>query len=132
MSEVELNAYYRRKGIEYIRQNWFALPRLLLGKLIRGFVPIPWVPLASSYVAFLFRWLLYGAAIWALRGRVALNPVFSLFVAGMLLVELVTTVMFYGSFRFTFCVEPYLMCFIAVALAQRGRARRSLSKCVAN
>jgi hypothetical protein len=128
MSEAELNRYYHRKGIEFIRQNWFSLPRLILGKLIRGFVPIPWAPLTSSYVAFLFRWILYGSAIWALRGRIAVNPVFGVFIAALLLDELVTTVLFYGSFRFTFCVEPFLMSCVAVAFAQYIRRVRAGSQ----
>jgi hypothetical protein len=53
MSEAELNRYYSGKASTYIRQNWFAYPRLILGKLIRGFVPVPWVPRLDSYVAFL-------------------------------------------------------------------------------
>lgn len=85
-------------------------------------MPIPFVPSISSYAAFSFRWILYGAAIWALRGRVNLNPLFGVFLAALLLDELATTVIFYGSFRFTFCLEPYLMCCVAAALAQRARS----------
>jgi hypothetical protein len=125
MSEAQLNRYYHGKGVEFIRQNWFALPRLILGKLIRGFVPVPFVPRTDSYIAFLFRWLLYGAAAWALRRNVGLNPVFGVFLAALLLDELTTTIVFYGSFRFTFCVEPYVMSCIAVAVVQRLRPSQS-------
>src|SRR5437660_1726230 len=55
MNEIELNRYYKQKGMEYIRENWFAYPRLILGKLIRGFVPVPFVPVKATYLAFLIR-----------------------------------------------------------------------------
>ena len=38
----------------------------------------------------------------------------------MLLVSLLTTLIFYGNYRFTYCVEPFLLPMIAIGL--RGRA----------
>jgi hypothetical protein len=124
MTEADLNQYYRNKGLAYVRENWFAYPRLVLGKVIRGFVPVPWVPLATSYLACMARVMLYLLFLWSWRARVLRSEPFGLFLAAVLLVVVVTTVVFYGNFRFTFCLEAFLMPCAAVLLAQRWRALR--------
>ena len=124
-SELEVNHYYHQKAMEYIRANWFALPRLMVGKLVRGFVPVPWVPFAASYIVFFSRACVYVAfavawSIWRER-----NEAFTFAVAAMLLVILATTLVYYGSFRFTFCVEPFLFPFIVGAAVTTMRARKA-------
>ena len=59
MTDFELDRYYFQKGMHYLRSNWFGLPRHLVGKLVRGYVPVPWVPRWESYISFSFRMLLY-------------------------------------------------------------------------
>lgn len=111
-TELEVNQYYHDRGMEFIRENWFAMPRLIVGKLVRGFVPVPWVPLAASYVAFFFRACVYAAfiAAWYLwRER---NRAYTYLLGAMFLLTLATTVIYYGTFRFTFCLEPFLFPFI--------------------
>lgn len=123
-TELQVNQYYHDKAMAFIRANWFALPRLIVGKLVRGFVPVPWVPLAASYVAFLFRALVYvafGAAVLVWRGR---HDGYALLIAAMFLVTLATTVIYYGVFRFTFCLEPFLFPVIAAGAAAMIDARR--------
>lgn len=122
-SELELNKYYHDRAIEFIRSNKSAMPRLILGKLIRGFVPIPWVPLAASYVAFGFRALVYAGFIAALFYHRKFEAQYALMVAAMFVVTLLTTVIYYGTFRFTFCVEPFLFPFILAALVDAVRWR---------
>jgi hypothetical protein len=124
-TEVELNKYYHDRAVEFIRDNWFSWPRLLVGKLVRGFVPVPWAPLAASYVAFLCRACVYAAFIAACflwRGH---NVPYSLLVGAMFLVTLETTVIYYGAFRFTFCVEPFLFPFIVAAGVGLWNRRRA-------
>ena len=124
MTEAQLNDYYRRQGMAFIKQHWFAYPRLLLGKLIRGFVPVPWVPLKSSLVAFFLRFLLYAGAIWALSRHVIQNLYFKIFLGAMFLATLATTIIYYGTYRFTFCLEPYLMVCVAAQLVHTWDAFR--------
>ncbi len=122
-SELELNKYYHDRAIEFIRTHKSSMPRLILGKLIRGFVPIPWVPLAASYIAFGFRALVYAGFLAALLYRRKFDPQYTLFVVAMFVITLLTTVIYYGTFRFTFCVEPFLFPFLMAALVHAGRRR---------
>ena len=101
--------------MEFIRANWFALPRLLLGKPVWSFVPVPWVPLAASYLTFFFRACVYVAFIASLWIWRPSNVAYSFLVGAMFLVTLATTLVYYGTFRFAFCVEPFLFPFIAGA-----------------
>jgi hypothetical protein len=122
-TEMEVNKYYHDRAMQFIRANWYALPRLIVGKLVRGFVPVPWVPLAASYIAFFFRACVYAAFIasWFLwRDR---NEAYTFLVGAMFLVTLATTVIYYGMFRFTFCVEPFLFPFIVGGFGAAIRAR---------
>jgi hypothetical protein len=123
-TELQVSRYYHDKATAFMRANWYAMPRLIVGKLVRGFVPVPWVPLAASYVAFFFRALVYaafGAAVLFWRGR---HDGYALLITAMFLVTLATTVIYYGVFRFTFCLEPFLFPVIAVAVAGIPGARR--------
>jgi 4-amino-4-deoxy-L-arabinose transferase-like glycosyltransferase len=123
-TELEVNKYYHDRGMQFIRANWYALPRLIVGKLVRGFVPVPWVPLAASYGAFFFRACVYlaFAAFWfRWRDR---NQAYTFLAGAMFLVTLATTVIYYGTFRFTFCVEPFLFPFIVGGVLETVRARR--------
>src|SRR5207237_161255 len=121
LSEGELNRYYANKAKTYVLQNWFGYPRLILGKLIRGFVPVPWVPRFDSYMASLVRWSLYGAFFWAVRSHILRNEWFTLLLVAMLIVTLITTVSCYGTYRFTFCLEVYLLPCVGVFLVERWR-----------
>jgi hypothetical protein len=101
-SDLALNDYYRQKAKEWIASHRVELPRLLLGKLIRGFVPMPWKPVAATYFAFSYRLLLdilvVATALWWWR---ATPRLYLLLCVAMLGVLLLTTVVFYGNNRFT-------------------------------
>jgi len=118
MTEAELNRYYENKGMAFVRSHLIAYPRLTLGKLIRGFLPMPWVPRVTTYLASLPRLLLYIAFFWSLRSRIISNATFALLMIALLLVTIVTTVIFYGNSRFTLCLEPYMICCVAAWLAK--------------
>jgi hypothetical protein len=103
-TDLALNDYYHRKGVTWLWKNWRALPRLELGKFTRAFVPIPWVPLTASYIAFACRFLLY--LFWF-----ALMPywwprisrAYLIFCLAMATVHVLTTAIYYGTSRFTHC-----------------------------
>ena len=127
-TDLALNDYYHRKGADWIKANLRALPRLELGKFIRAFVPIPWVPLTVSYVAFSYRFLLY--VFWfALlpfwwRG---MNRTYLLFCLAMTVVHVITTAIFYGLYRFTHCyVEVLLIPAIMYGAQQWWTVRHSI------
>jgi hypothetical protein len=124
MGEAQLDRYYRREAVAYFRATWRSYPRLILGKVIRGFIPVPWKASKVSYLIQLSRLSLYVILFLAVRDGVVRNDLFTIVLIGMLLATLITTVLFYGSFRFNFCFEPLLLCCIAVWLVARWRNRR--------
>jgi hypothetical protein len=115
-TEPELSDYYHGKAMAWIRGHLPAMPRLVLGKLIRAFAPIPWVPLPASYVVFASRSLLYVfAALLAPFWWHTINRLYVWFLSAMTSVLLVTTVVYYGTYRFSHCfVEVLLVPCIAV------------------
>ena len=125
-SNAELNDYYHRKAMEWIRGHLSSMPRLELGKFVRAFVPVPWVPLLPSYLAFSGRFLLYvlAALLLPFWWRKTALPYVLLF-AGMTLVHLWTTAVYYGCSRFTYCFfEVFLIPCIAVGAEQWISTRR--------
>lgn len=122
MSAVELDRYYWDKGLDYLRQNRSAMPRLLLGKLIRAYVPIPWRPHIGSYLAYAYRGVLY--LFFALSlftyGRRWLWQPYGLLVLAMIGLNVVTVLVFYGSSRFAFAMEPFFIPCAALWITEQG------------
>ncbi len=116
MSEVELNSYYMRQGEAYLRGNWLGYPRLLLGRFIRAFWPIPWKPSLIAYLASIPRIFLYLAFLFVLATRNIRHRTFGLLLGAMFLVIITTVAMFDGTFRYTFCIEPYVIACTSIAL----------------
>ena len=118
LSDVQLNDYYRGKGTAWIRSHIRELPRLWLGKLIRGFVPLPWRPLAASYIAFGYRALLDILFFATMsRWRPRLDPQYALILGSLFVTTLLTTVLYWGVYRFVHCfVELFFIPLIAVGL----------------
>ncbi|MBT7064845.1 MAG: hypothetical protein HN919_00940 [Verrucomicrobia bacterium] len=115
MGEAEVDQYYVTRGRAYIRDHALAMPRLLLGKLIRGYVPMPWKPSLGAYAVAGYRWLLYlGAAIGLCVGWRQLSSSYRTLWMSMLLTNLVTVLLFYGSTRFSFAFEPFLLPFFGI------------------
>jgi hypothetical protein len=117
MSEYEVDAYYYAKGQAYVQKHLCAMPRLWLGKLLRGYGPIPWNPSLGGYAQGLFRGSLF---ILALIGCVlARTRVFSfpsLGVMSLVAVNVLTMLVFWGSPRFSLAIEPFLIPFAVFAL----------------
>jgi len=128
-TDLALNDYYHRKGVDWVKTNLRSLPRLELGKFVRAFVPIPWVPLTVSYVAFFCRFLLY--AFWFALLPFwwpSMNRTYLLFCLAMAVVHVITTAVFYGLYRFTHCyVEILLVPPIMYGAQQWWTARHSIT-----
>jgi hypothetical protein len=120
-TEAQVNTYYHDKGMRYIREHLSALPLLVVGKIIRGFVPIALspspTPLLAKVVVASFRLFLYIAFLTSFRFWRPRNKTFDAIVTSMFLTTLLTTVVYYGSFRLTFCLEPFLIPFIAAGVS---------------
>ena len=116
MSEYEVDKYYFEKGKQYILKNWFFMPRLLLGKFIRAYVPIPFAPIWESYVASLYRWFLYlGVAIGLYFGWKNINPLYRVCLVSMALTNFVMVMIFWGHARFALAIEPFFLPFAGTA-----------------
>ncbi len=117
MSEHEVDVYYYEKGQAYLREHPGRVPGLLLGKLIRAYVPVPWHWTAGTLGMAGARMVLYGlffvgvCRAWCLLVR----PYPAIF-SGMVFTNVMMVLTFYGYSRFAFALEPFFMPFAAVAL----------------
>jgi hypothetical protein len=127
LDETALNDYYHARAVAYFKANWRSYPRLLMGKLIRAFVPIPWEPTGELYTAFLCRGVLYaGFFFYATRGMIG-NRLYKLYLIAAFLIILTTTVVYYGTPRFTFLFEVFLIPCLAAGVSRHlGQSRRRL------
>lgn len=126
MSEAEVDAYYAEKGRRYIAGHLPGMPRLLLGKLVRAYIPLPWKPSWRGYAVGLFRLLLYALAVLGLRRTWSGTPfAYRIMLAAVLLANVLTVLVFYGYTRFAFIMEPFLLPYAGVTAASVfGRCRR--------
>lgn len=126
LTEAETDRYYFQKGLSHVRAHWFELPRHLLGKLIRGYVPIPWAPSWSSHAVFSYRWALYIAFAITLNAALQSCPQpYPKLLAAMWFTSVTVTLIFYGAARFTYCFEPFLIPFIAKGVQSMSTAAPS-------
>ena len=120
--ERQLDRYYHRKGMDFLRQHWFELPRLEAGKLARAFLPVPWVANWGSYGVFFFRGILYLGILLNIRTFRSMDTLYRIVVTGMFVVLLLTVLIYYGTYRFTFCAEVFLLPAVALgALTRPGK-----------
>lgn len=124
-SDLALNDYYHHRAVLWMKGHLLAMPRLVLGKLVRGFAPIPWRPLIPSFLSFAWRFLLLAAYValmpfwWSKISRIYL-----LLCLAMFLVDIVTIVVYYGSFRMTHCfVEIFFVPCIFLGLQEYFKTR---------
>jgi len=126
LSEIQLSDYYHEKAVQWSKQNLGQIPRLVLGKLVRALVPLPWWPVAASYVVFAYRVALWLLAIvlvrfwWADAGRLYL-----VWLGANFGLVLATTILYYGTYRFTHCtVEIFFLPLISLGLEKWWRQTR--------
>jgi hypothetical protein len=127
MSERQMDRYYHGKAVAFLKQHWFELPRFEVGKMIRAFIPVPWVANWTSYAVFFFRALLYAAILLTLPALRASDPRYRLIVTGMFLVVLLTVLVYYGTYRFTFCAEVFMIPIVAIGAAGRKWKQKEIS-----
>ncbi len=125
-TDLELSEYYHRRATAWIKSHLSTYPRLLLGKLIRGFVPVPWLPVAGTWFAFSYRFLLDVLfLVFARWWWPAMDRLYLLIFFASLLVTLATVVLYYGVFRFTHCAIEVLYVPCILLGFQRWRSARS-------
>ena len=119
--EAVLDDYYFKKGKEYAITHKAALPRLVLGRLIRAYIPVPWVPAAADDAVAALRIALYVifAATFSVWRRTS-GPIFNVLLLTMTLVSVSGVVLFYGSPRFAFVLEVFFVPCAAFGLTASG------------
>jgi hypothetical protein len=114
MSEVEVDRYYFRKGLEYVRGNIPHMPVLLIGKLVRAYVPVPWKLSIGTGILSAYRWGLYILAgtgiLWIWKRS---DPAYRMALSAMVYANIATVLIFWGCARFSFEIEPFLIPFSA-------------------
>lgn len=129
MSEVQVNDYYHQKAVGFWMGHWPILPKLILGKLVRGFVPIPFKPRPESYIVFFFRAVIYLGLLLALRKSLHMYPTYMYLYGSTFLIILITTVIYYGTYRFSFFLELPALPLIASTVQQYiARSRGALAR----
>ena len=105
-SDLAVSDYYYSRGMAWIRNHVNGLPRLVVGKIVRGFVPVPWTssPLLQEYVAFCSRLVLQVLFLITIPfWWPGMNRQYLLFLAALGITHLITTVLYFGQVRYTFC-----------------------------
>ena len=121
-SQTELDDYYFNRGKDFVKENLESYPRLLVGKLVRAFVPVPWVPKLTSYGGAVYRILLYFLFFLTLvKSWQKLEHSFSLYLISFAFVSLATVCIFYGSTRFSFPLEALMIPVMVVGLYEKLR-----------
>jgi hypothetical protein len=103
------------------------MPRLIVGKMVRAAVPVPWAqsPPPAEFAAFLCRFMVQLSFLalipywWP-----QMNRTYVFFLAALILCHVITTVIFYGSARFSYCFleiffVPCIFCGIEMLLSRR-------------
>jgi hypothetical protein len=126
-SEWEVDDYYFRKGVAFVKANGPALPGLAAGKLVRAYWPFPRKLSRTGLAVGAFRALLWAAALTGLAlawRRLPRSHVANL--AAMAAANVGTVLIFWGNARFAFEFEAVLAPFAAmgaVGLWDRIRGR---------
>ncbi|MDA0578700.1 MAG: hypothetical protein O3B24_11455, partial [Verrucomicrobia bacterium] len=125
MRELEVDVYYYEQGRAYLREHPARIPGLMIGKLIRAYVPVPWHWTPSTVAMAVVRLVLYALIIVGLCRAWRSTPrPYPLMLGAMALTNLMMVLTFYGYSRFAFALEPFAMPFAAVAAANQALALR--------
>jgi 4-amino-4-deoxy-L-arabinose transferase-like glycosyltransferase len=119
MTEYEVDCYYYERGQRFVRENARSMPVLLVGKLVRAYVPIPWGRSFPSYASNAFRLVFMIAAIQGFVLFWRRTDARYLWVVGSMVATSVATVLvFYGYSRFAYTVEIFFIPFVSAGVCR--------------
>ena len=119
MSDAALNKHYQKKGVQFMTEHKKDMPFLCLGKLVRAYVPIPWTRSLETLGVSAYRWMLILLVCLGLKPAIQLTPfIYRAGVIGVIFSNMFTVLLFYGSMRFAFSMEPVLMPIAALGLCR--------------
>ena len=123
MNEYEVDKYWMKEGWVWVKAHPRKLPGLVVGKLRRAFVPIPYnsrspmVLVASAYRAFLYAATLVGLVL-IVRNRISLPVEVWILFGAVAVANVLTAVLFCGVMRYVIGFEV-LLCVPAGLVAAR-------------
>ena len=125
MNELEVNRYYTRRALAWIRANPAKLPGLVFGKLFRAYVPWPRSRSPAVLVGTAFRWGVYILAacgiVCCVRKGVRIGGSSMAALLGVVLAHLAVVIVFCGVFRYVLASEILLCLPAAVVSAAAWR-----------
>ena len=124
MTELQVDEYYRHKAMEWLSTHPRQIPGLVLGKIVRAYVPVPRTRGVAVLAGSAYRWVIYAfatAAVWALwQRRVRIPGVSAAALGAVVLAQLATVVLFCGYFRYAAPSELLLSIPAGWAVASRA------------
>ena len=105
-SDVALNDYYLAQGKAWMRSHWTAVPRLMLGKMVRSLALLPWSPSSpwQEWFAFSSRLPLFVLLLATIRlWWRAMDRNYMFFLAALGISHIMTTLLIDGQLRYSFC-----------------------------
>jgi hypothetical protein len=124
MSPYDACQYRKHRAFEYFKTHWRSYPRLLLGRLIRAYVPVPWNPdwaLAGACAARLALYILFFStrAFWLRR-----TPgIYWLILCSLFLMSLTTTLLVFAQARYVFWLEVALIPCASIGILEAFTSR---------
>lgn len=120
LNEVDLDRYYYKKAFGNIKNDPLLMLRLMPKKFLRFWALYPHTTTLHKIISILSFGLLLPFALFGLIYSIYHNrssPVFLMF-SIILYMTLINSTLFYGSTRFRFPIEPYLIIFASYGLIE--------------
>lgn len=113
-SELDVDAYYYGRGKTYVSEHITKMPGLLLGKLVRAYIPVAWKLSLGGLGVSVYRVVIYIlASIGVYRMWSTVLVSYKVLFWGMLFANIIMVLTFWGCARFAFVMEPFLLPFAA-------------------
>jgi hypothetical protein len=128
LSEAEDLRNLDLKGKEFIAKHWKVVPLLFVAHVVRSFLPSAENG-AHMYSFWLFRLILYAAALVAIRQKsVSVNSWFGILLASTVVVTAVTVVLYSGDDRYLYPLNILLLVFVFSTRYQRFAPLKKLGE----
>jgi hypothetical protein len=113
MSETEVNRYYEKQGMRFIRARSSVIPRIIVGHVRRAMRPQEAMPAALRYPEWICRLVLYSAALLLLvLKRPSLPPWYGLLLGATAVTVSATVVVFFFEQRYIYPLTVLLISFV--------------------
>lgn len=117
-NQCEVSKYYQARGFQWARENWTKLPGLMLGRLVRAYLPFTLVFEIPTLAGFACRTAVLLALLLGWRSwRVAVDVRYQHIMAMLFGLSLTTTLLMVAGTRHTFWLEVMAIPLCAAGIA---------------